>query len=300
MFSQINWITRRYRLNDFDGGAFEAGLRNWVSEKGFHVIALPKFDLFQWFSARAFAVQKSIWKTWVRSPTLYVGHQDDTLYVFSTSKLAPELNPMFDQFVMPFVTGAGGEGITETPIAFKTSVFTVSPLSYLLNKLKVDYSLHVNLKPEVEKIDAASEVVRVPPGVTVSVKRSRTIKHSVEIKDINTVESGVEAGIKLPGIDVLKATIKTEVQSQLGHSWEESETSEYEVSLSGDKSPAYKLSWTDFMRVGTIEIRQNDQTRTFPFNCRESTTMEITPLAAPAPQVAAMTGSQRGHPAVGG
>ena len=281
MLSQINWITRRYRLNNFDGNAFEAGLTNWVSQKGFYVIALPKLDLFQWFFARAYAVQKSIWKTWFSSPTLYVGHKDDILYVFSTSKLAPELNPMFDQFVLPFVTGASGECIPETPIAFKTSLLSVSPLSYLLDKLKVDYSLHVNLKPEVEKVEAATEEVRVPPGVTVSVKRSRTIKHSVEIKDINTTEAGLEAGLKLPGIDVLKATIKTEVQSQLGHSWEESETSEYEVSLSGDKSPIYKLSWTDFMRVGTIEIRQNDQTRTFPFNCRESTTMEIIPLAAP-------------------
>jgi hypothetical protein len=255
----------------------DIAIAGWIRDRGFHSFAMPKLDLFKFFQTSAYSVAKSWAGTFFKVPVLFTGYRDPFLYVFSTSHLPEELSKIFDEAIATFVVNSGGELVKETPLAFSTPIWVVSPLSYF-DSLKIDYRLEVHLEPELERIEAATEEIHVPAGVNVTVKRSRTMKHGVEITRTETHSDEIEAGLKIASLELLKATIKTEVQTQSGRSWEETETVEYEVSLSGDKSLAYKLAWADLMRVGTVEIHQDGETTTLPFSCRERTEMDVIPV----------------------
>jgi hypothetical protein len=242
---------------------------------------MPKVDLFKRFQSSAYSVAKSWGGTFFKAPVLFTGYRDPFLYVFSTSHLPEELSKIFDDAIATFVVNSGGELVKETPLAFSTPLWVMSPLSYF-DSLNVDYHLVVHLEPELQRIEAASEDIRVAAGVNVTVHRARTITHGVEIRRTETHSHEIEAGLKIASLDMLKATIKTEVQTQAGHSWEETETVGHDVVLSGDKSPAYKLLWTDLMRVGTVEIHKDGETTTLPFSFRERTDLDVIAVDPPS------------------
>lgn len=274
----VHWVTRRYRLSDFDEKELNASVKTWVRERGFSVVAMPKFDLLKHYWAKSYSIATS-WRSLLTKLTiaLYVGYRAPFLYVFSTSHLPPALSNIFDEVFTAYAHGRAGDLVQETPLAFSTSYLMTSPLSYF-ESLKVDYSLQVRLEPQLERIETATEEIHVPVGVNVTVKRSRTVKHAVEITMRETDGSEVKAGLKLGQLEILSATIRSEVQSQAGRRIEEAETIEYEVSLSGDKSEAYRLAWADLVRVGVVEIHEAGTRTVLPFRCRERTELDVVPV----------------------
>ena len=275
LLPKVHWVTRRYRLSDFDEDNLNANVKAWVRERGFSVYAFPKLDIFKRYWSNSYTIGRS-WTSLLTKLTiaLYVGYRAPFLYVFSTSHLPSGLSNIFDEVFAAYVHRKGGELIQETPLAFSTGYLMLSPLSYF-ESLKVDYRLQVHLEPQLERIEAATEEIHVPAGVNVTVKRSRTIKHAVEITRSETDGSEVKAGLKLAQLEILSATIRSEVQSQAGRRFEETETIEYEVSLSGDKSEAYKLAWADLVRVGVVEIHEAGNKTVLPFRCRERTELDV-------------------------
>ena len=275
LLPKVHWVTRRYRLSDFDEDNLNANVKAWVRERGFSVYAFPKLDIFKRYWSNSYTIGRS-WTSLLTKLTiaLYVGYRAPFLYVFSTSHLPSGLSNIFDEVFAAYVHRKGGELIQETPLAFSTGYLMLSPLSYF-ESLKVDYRLQVHLEPQLERIEAATEEIHVPARVNVTVKRSRTIKHAVEITRSETDGSEVKAGLKLAQLEILSATIRSEVQSQAGRRFEETETIEYEVSLSGDKSEAYKLAWADLVRVGVVEIHEAGNKTVLPFRCRERTELDV-------------------------
>lgn len=129
----------------------------------------------------------------------------------------------------------------------------------------------VTIDAEFEHTQAASETIRVPRGVIIKVKRSRTIEHTMSIDWDTTQEGGVEAGLK----QILSISIRRQIEQKQGRSYQQSETIEYEVELNGDNSREYTLVWTDAWRKGIVEIKQGKVTKLLPFKFRERTELEV-------------------------
>lgn len=135
-------------------------------------------------------------------------------------------------------------------------------------------TVKVHWLPEKKRIQVASEVINVPRGVTITVKRSRVIEHTV---DINwQVSSGGEIDLGLEPI--IKAVVRGEIGKTQGRTYQESETIEYEIELSGETSHRYTLVWTDIWLVGSTEIQHNSTARILPFQFREYSELEVNPI----------------------
>lgn len=144
---------------------------------------------------------------------------------------------------------------TPTPSSTSQPQITVQP----------DYKL--------ERIRVGSEVVNVPEGVLIKVKRSRTFEHSIEINKKTYGELGIEATL----LSVVKASIRSNVGQTQGRTYQQSETVEYEVELNGKDNQKYELIWTDVWFVGSATIFQMGKTHILPFKFREHTELEIIP-----------------------
>lgn len=129
----------------------------------------------------------------------------------------------------------------------------------------------VSLLDALERIPATTEEVRVPPGVTVKVKRSRTFEHTVEIDWNIAGAASLDVGLK----QVLGGSIRGEISRTQRSGDKESETVEYEVELKGDTSTRYQLIWTDIWRSGTAELQKGRGTEVLPFRYREKTELEV-------------------------
>jgi hypothetical protein len=132
----------------------------------------------------------------------------------------------------------------------------------------------VHLQPERKRRQAAIEVVNVPAGVAITVKRSRKIEHIVEIEWRKSTEADIELGLK----GIVSATILGEIEQAQGRSYQQSETIEYEVNLNGEKNNRYKLVWVDTLLVGVTEVHQGQITHLLPFQFREGTELEVVPF----------------------
>ncbi len=274
---RVDWTTRRYRLSDFDEKELKSTIKSWVRVRGFSIIAHPKFDLRKLYWSTAYAIagsKRALLTTMVNA--LYVSYRDPILYVFSTSHLPQSCSDIFDEVFAAYSRRHRGEWIEETPLAFSSTLFISSPLSRF-ESLKVDYRLLVQLEPELDRMEAASEEIHVPEGVSVKVRRSRTITHSVEITHRETEGSQVESGLKVGQLEIIKATVQSEIQRQAGLRFEQTETIEHEISLSGDKNQFYRLVWADFVRRGIVEIHERGMRTELPFNCRERTELQVVP-----------------------
>ncbi|MFM6025140.1 MAG: hypothetical protein ACKPER_19790, partial [Dolichospermum sp.] len=105
----------------------------------------------------------------------------------------------------------------------------------------------------------------------ITVKRSRTIEHTVDITWRDLKSENLTLGFK----DIIGASILNEVERQRGRSYTTSEKLEYEVELSGDNACEYSLIWTDVWCTGTIEFTTNEITQVLPFRFRERSELEV-------------------------
>ncbi|WP_163665686.1 hypothetical protein [Adonisia turfae] len=130
----------------------------------------------------------------------------------------------------------------------------------------------VDLEPDLEEVQAAAEEVSIPSGVSINVKRSRTIEHTVEIEQGNFVSGSLNLGIP----DILGTTIRAEIEKRQGRSYRESEMIEYDVSLDGKVSEHYRLVWIDLWRKGVAEVTSNNCTVMVPSLMRKGTVLHVT------------------------
>lgn len=134
----------------------------------------------------------------------------------------------------------------------------------------------VHLKETEERVPAATEEIHVPIGVTIKVKRSRTVEHTVEVEWQLTGEIRIEAGVK----QILAGSIRGEISRKQGTSSKASETIEYEIELKGEASSEYRLVWTDIWRKGTAEFEHEHTTYLVPFRYKQRAELDVVPLGA--------------------
>ncbi len=127
---------------------------------------------------------------------------------------------------------------------------------------------------EKKRVKVATEIIHVPTGVNIAVKRSRTIEHTVDVNWNVSMASSIDAGLK----GIISASIQGEIEQTQGHTYRQSETIEYEVQLKGENSSRYELIWTDIWRTGVVEIRQGKMSGTLPLHYCEHTEIEVIPL----------------------
>lgn len=138
---------------------------------------------------------------------------------------------------------------------------------------------HVNieLQPEERRLNVATEVVRVPRGVTIKVSRSRTVEHSVAVDWRH--EIGAEVGFQ----QFVTAAIRGEIERRLGRTYQQTETTAYEVELNGKISEQYKLTWVDVLLTGVSEVVDGGSVRRLPFEFRDRSELEITSISKTKP-----------------
>ena len=144
------------------------------------------------------------------------------------------------------------------------------PFNYASKQANI---IDVCLEPELEIIQANVEEVRIPVGVSITVKRSRTIEHAVEIDRKVSGGANTDVGLK----QILSASIRGEIEKRQGYSYQESETIEYEIELSGEKNNLYRLIWTDVWRKGYVKL-QDEAFEKLPFRFRERAELEVLPI----------------------
>ncbi|HEX2207300.1 MAG TPA: hypothetical protein VHG93_06430 [Longimicrobium sp.] len=132
----------------------------------------------------------------------------------------------------------------------------------------------VSLDDTANRVPSAVEDVHIPSGVSITVKRSRTVEHSVDVQWGSATEGQVTAGIKT----LISGSIRKEVSDRLGITRGESETTEYEVELKGVNANCYRLTWVDTWRTGMVEFSDGNATRMLPFRFRERTELEVHPV----------------------
>lgn len=272
---QVDWVTRRYRVPEFTKRKLKVAIKAWVRARGFSILAAPKLDLrkLHWYTGYSVASSKvGLFKKHTIDMT--VSYRDPILYVFCTQYFPAALQGIFHEVFEDYASSHGGEWIAETPVAFSSSYFALSLLRQF-DALDVDYTLDVAFNPDLERVEAAAEEVSVPAGVTVTVKRSRTIRRNVEVIVQRVEGHKAEVGFKVGQLDILRATIQNELRRQTGQSLEATETIEYEVSLDGDKSSRYRLVWADLVRHGSVGIREAGRERRLPFRARERTELRV-------------------------
>jgi hypothetical protein len=133
--------------------------------------------------------------------------------------------------------------------------------------------MNIHLEKESERIRTSSETVLVPAGVKITVKRSRTIEHTVDVSWSDLKGGSLNLGL----MDAFGISIKNEIERKRGRSYKESETIEYEVELNGDKVSQYNLVWADIWCKGFIELAINNTTQMLPFRFRDSSELEVMP-----------------------
>ncbi len=272
---RIDWLTYRYEIPDFDEKRLRSAIRAWVNGHGLSVMVWLQYDPFKHYWSRAYTIYDSkVGFRKTRVISLYVSYRSPILYVFSTSGLPPACSGIFEEVFETYAATMNGLRIEETPIAFNTRLFMTSPLSYFEARIS-GLSLLVHLEAEAKRVEAASEEVHIPEGTSAKISRARTITHAVEISNQEKLTSQLELGLKIGQLDILKGTVARELQRSIGRKFEQSETVNYEVSLTGQKDHFYTLIWADFMRGGTVEVQQDGIRTAYTFECRERTELQV-------------------------
>jgi hypothetical protein len=145
------------------------------------------------------------------------------------------------------------------------------PLTHIQEKQVVK----INIEPNEVKSQAASEVVNVPKGVVVKVKRVRIVEHSVNIEWSSAITGKGEVGIK----QLVSASIQGEIQRVKGYALQQIESMEYEITLDGEKHPQYQLVWMDVWLKGIAEIQEGSNSYEQPFQFRDRAELKIVPLS---------------------
>jgi hypothetical protein len=141
------------------------------------------------------------------------------------------------------------------------------------NQTQEQKIINITIEPDEIKSQAASEVVDVPKGVTIKVKRIRTVEHTINIEWSATIAGKGEVGIK----QLVSASIQGEIQRVKGYVSQQSESMEYEITLDGDKHTQYKLVWMDVWLKGTAEIQDGNGNSQQPFQFRDRAELKVVP-----------------------
>jgi hypothetical protein len=104
-------------------------------------------------------------------------------------------------------------------------------------------AIRVVINPQKRLVVGAAEKVQVPPGVMLTIKRARTVEHSLSFRHGETSESGVTFG----HANILTESARKAIEESLGSTIREAETIEHEVELNGAVSNEYTLTWVDTM-----------------------------------------------------
>ena len=311
MFNSI-WHVRRYNLPKYNKRGLASEMKSWVKQRRGKLRVQHEGNVLDPLR-HTIRTMYSIWvsndflRTWLGGggANLIVCHESMVLYVY-TSVLPEGFNDLNEAFMAPYVARNGGTTLDEAPhvvdmsarsavdkyvlqrdvhATFKKFVVegTISTQALLLaTKRSVSETpdpsnamptVAIHLEAEPERAHILSEAVSVPPGVTIKVKRSRTIEHSVDVNWRVSGGGSIDTGFKL----VLSASIRGEIEKEQGRAYQESETIEYEVALNGEKSTRYKLNWTDVWRKGVAEYREGGETHLVPFRFREWAELEVLP-----------------------
>jgi hypothetical protein len=138
------------------------------------------------------------------------------------------------------------------------------PVEVISAKLEDDY---------VER-ELTKELVETLPGIKRTIKRSRTIEHTVSV----TETTGLDASVKA-GIGVISGEIKGRVEKALGQSFRQSETVEQVIEIDGNKLPEVTLQWVEKYRKGVASIKVNGVDKKVPFEFRENIELRIKRVA---------------------
>ncbi len=130
------------------------------------------------------------------------------------------------------------------------------------------------LESTERRVEAASELVTVPQGVTIRVKRSRTVQHTISVNWNVSGELSGSASV----VTVVNLSIKSAIEKSKETTYEESETVEYEVELNGSASTSYKLVWSDIWRSGTVQVEANHKMHAIPFEYRDRSELNVIPV----------------------
>ncbi len=132
----------------------------------------------------------------------------------------------------------------------------------------------INIEPNEVKSQAASEIIGVPKGVIVKVKRVRVVEHSVNIEWSSAITGKGEVGIK----QLVSASIQGEIQRVKGYVLQQTESMEYEITLDGEKHTQYQLIWMDVWLKGVAEIQETANSYQQPFQFRDRAELKVVPM----------------------
>lgn len=134
--------------------------------------------------------------------------------------------------------------------------------------------INIHIDPDEVKAQAATEIVDVPNGVTIKVKRIRTVEHTLSIEWAAVLSAKGEVGIK----QLVSASIQGEIQRIKGYTLQQTESLEYEVTLNGERDNQYKLVWVDIWLKGTADIVDGNNSYSQPFQFRDRTELKVLPF----------------------
>jgi hypothetical protein len=278
MFETI-WTAMRYHLPSHSKSALDSAIKSWVAQQEARTIGHLKLDVKMSMTYTAYSIVCRGRPLWRQTSALAIYYRAPILYVFAHD-LPPALEGIYEAVIAPYVLRQGGKPLEDKPRTFETSQLTLSLLedfeSLAKREMPAPASLSqekvtVHLNPELERVQVATEELNVPLGVTVKVKRSRTVEHTVDVTWRLSGGGNVEAGLR----QIVTASVRGEIERVKGCAYQQSETVEYEVELSGDRSDRYKLIWTDVWRKGTVQFQQGGTTQVSPFRFRERAELEV-------------------------
>ena len=297
------WTVKRYQLSKYNHKSLESKIKSDAKQ---HQWKVRHHRDRRWsrYSVDYFTIQpRGTLPLWVANQpsNLRIYYEGAVLYVYINKEAFPETFEDFhESVIMPYVEQYGGAPLDEIPHLLdmdlrpwlKRHITDQGVHDTFLQALKDGDTDHspllvsqsetrpkvagVHLDAEVESVQTTSEEVSVPSGVTIKVKRSRTIEHTVDIDWHTSRGINIDSGFK----PIISASIRGEIGQSQGRAYHESESLEYEVALSGEISTRYKLTWTDVWRKGVAEFRIGNTARTLPFRFREWTKLEVHPLGS--------------------
>jgi hypothetical protein len=294
------WTVRRYQLPKYNKKSLAAEIKSWVKQRQGR-IRYVHGSLFSSPRTNYEIAPPGSWPLWlsdVLGINLRIHYEDSVLFVYVNKEAFPNIfQDIHETVIIPYIKQYGGFPLDETPHmldmdlrpwlkrhfgsqdvhdvfvqALKEGNAVDSPLLGLQPQTPKVAS--IRLDAEVETAQTASEEVSVPPGVTIKVKRSRTIEHTVDIDWHISGGINIDSGFK----PIISASIRGEIGQSQGRAYRETETLEYEVALSGEITTRYRLTWTDVWRKGVAEFRMDSTTQALPFRFREWTKLEVYPL----------------------
>jgi hypothetical protein len=296
------WIIRRYQLPKYNKKTLEADIKSWVKQRQGRIRHQHSASLFSRDSATSYEIKPpGKIPVWLVEGlfNFSVIYKDSVLYTYINKDSFPEIfQDIHESVIMPYVKQYGGTPLDEAPRlldmdlrpwierhvtgkgvhdtflqALENGNIENSPL--LPSQPQTGPAVaNINLDSQTESIQTTSEEVSVPPGVTIKVKRSRTIEHTVDIDWQVSGGISIESGIK----PIISASIRGEIGQRQGRTYQESETLEYEVALNGETSTRYRLIWTDVWRKGVAEFQIGYRTQVLPFRFREWTKLDVHPI----------------------